>query len=127
MRRLLTVMNFIAAFVVIIWAIEHYAIPKFVLATNADRYKDLMFKCDHVMREHFIAKQMVHAAPNEETIRNLESSEIGLISCHDYDKLRKSLMSWGVSENQIAAVGLNAIEEKASDIRKFVEIHEIRY
>jgi len=94
---------------------------------SQDEYKEMMFQCDHVMREHFIAKQLVLATPTEETIRNLEAAEIGLTTCHDYDKLRKKMIGWGVKENELASLGLEAIEKRATDVRKFVEIHEIRY
>ena len=54
-------------------------------------------------------------------------AEIGLTTCHDYDKLRKKMIGWGVKENELASLGLEAIEKRATDVRKFVEIHEIRY
>ena len=74
-----------------------------------------------------VPEQLVLAAPTEETIRNLEAAEIGLITCHDYDKLRKKMIGWGVTENELATLGLEAIEKRATDVRTFVEIHEIRY
>ena len=98
-----------------------------VEAIYAEKYKELMYQCDHVMRERFIAKQMVLASTTEQTIRNLEAAEVGLTSCHEYDKARKEMIHWGQSENALARIGLEAIEERATDIRKFVEVHEIRY
>ncbi len=87
----------------------------------------MMFHCDQAMREHFIAKQIVIASTTDATIRNLEAAEIGLTECHYYDELRKKMISWGVTENDLAAIGLDAVEERALDIRTFVENHEIRY
>ena len=127
MKRSLIMLNAVAAVVIIFWGGHRYAAPIFVEAIYGASYKELMFQCDHVMREHFIAKQLVLEAPNEKTIRNLESSEIGLTNCHEYDKLRKKLIRYGMDENDLATLGLEAIEEKALDVRKFVEIHEIRY
>ena len=127
MKRLLVAANLIATLVVVGWGADRYIAPMIAVAAYKDEYKELMFQCDHVMREHFIAKQLVLATPTEETIRNLEAAEIGLMTCHEYDKLRKKLLSWGVQENELASIGLEAIEERATDIRKFVEIHEIRY
>ncbi len=86
-----------------------------------------MFQCDHVMREHFIAKQLVVVSPSDKAIKNLEASEVGLLSCHEYDKLRKQLLSYGASEMQLSMIGLEVMEEKAKDVQRFVEIHEIRY
>ena len=127
MKRLLIAANLLAALVVIVWGAERYIAPIIAIATYGDKYKEMMFQCDYVMREHFIAKQLVLAAPTEETIRNLEAAEIGLTTCHDYDKLRKKMIGWGVKENELASLGLEAIEKRATDVRKFVEIHEIRY
>ena len=127
MKRLLIAANLLAALVVIVWGADRYIAPMIAVAVYADEDKEMMFQCDHVMREHFIAKQLVLAAPTEETIRNLEAAEIGLTTCHDYDKLRKKMIGWGVKENELASLGLEAIEKRATDVRKFVEIHEIRY
>ncbi len=127
MKRLLIAANLLAALVVIVWGADRYIAPMIAVAVYGDEYKEMMFQCDHVMREHFIAKQMVLAAPTEETIRNLEAAEIGLTTCHDYDKLRKKMIGWGVKENELASLGLEVIEKRATDVRKFVEIHEIRY
>ena len=127
MKHLLIAANLLAALVVIVWGADRYIAPMITVAVYGEEYKDMMFQCDHVMREHFIAKQLVLAAPTEETIRNLEAAEIGLTTCHDYDKLRKKMIGWGVKENELASLGLEAIEKRATDVRKFVEIHEIRY
>ncbi len=127
MKRLLIAANLLAALVVIVWGADRYIAPMIAVAVYGDEYKEMMFQCDHVMREHFIAKQLVLATPTEETIRNLEAAEIGLTTCHDYDKLRKKMIGWGVTENELATLGLEAIEKRATDVRKFVEIHEIRY
>ena len=127
MKRLLIAANLLAALVVIVWGADRYIAPMIAVAAYGDEYKEMMFQCDHVMREHFIAKQLVLATPTEETIRNLEAAEIGLTTCHDYDKLRKKMIGWGVNENKLASLGLEAIERRATDVRTFVEIHEIRY
>ena len=127
MKHLLLAGNVIAIAIVLAMGIERYVAPFVAEAVYGDRYKELVFQCDHVMREHFIAKQMVLASTNEETIRNLDTAEIGLTACHEYDKLRKRLGSWGISENALARLGLEAIEERAREVRTFVETHEIRY
>jgi len=127
MKRFLVIINFLAALTVIAWGVERYVAPAIAEAVYSTRYKKLMFQCDHVMREHFIAKQMVLVSTTEANIRNLDAAEIGLTTCHDYDKLRKTMIGWSVSENALAQIGLEAIEQSANDVRTFVEIHEIRY
>ena len=127
MKRVLFLLNALAVLIMLAFGADRYLAPVIAKAIYAEDYKNLMYQCDHVMREHFIAKQMVLAATNEETIRNLEAAEVGLTTCHEYDKMRKEMIRWGLSENALARIGLEAIEERATDIRKFVEIHEIRY
>ena len=84
------------------------------------------FECDEVMRGHLIAKTNALRAPSEESIKGLSAAEVALLSCHDYDKLRKRLQTLGLSEGELASLGIEAIEEKAKDVRTFVETHEIR-
>ena len=121
------VINIVAVMLVFTYGVVEYVVPQAATFLWKEDYQSLMFQCDHVMREHFIAKQLVLSEPSEKAVNNLESSEVGLLSCHEYDKLRKQLLSYGVSEAQIGLIGLEAIEKNAEDVRRFVEIHEIRY
>ena len=120
-------LNIVAVLFVIAYGMVEYVVPKAAASFWEEDYKSLMFQCDHVMREHFIAKQLVLTEPSEKAVKNLDASEVGLLSCHEYDKLRKTLLSYGVSEAQLSLIGLEAIEENANEVRRFVEIHEIRY
>lgn len=90
-------------------------------------YKDKMSSCDFAMRTHLIAKNRVTFEKSLSSLEKLEAAEVGLIQCHDYDMLRKEMISWGLSQNDLARIGLEAIEEKAVDIENLVEIHEFKY
>lgn len=127
MRKTLISINIVIAVACGAWLTQEFIAPAVASNVYEREYKELMFQCDHVMREHFIAKQMVLAAPSTKTARNLEASEVGLTACHGYDKLRKILLGWGVSADQLALLGLEAIESKAREVREFVNSHEIRY
>ena len=127
MKRVLLIGNVIVIGLVGVYGILEYGAPLAATYLWRENYKVLMFKCDHVMRDHFIAKQAVLADPNDTTVKNLQAAEIGLLDCHEYDKLRKQMLVWGVSEHKLSAIGLEAMEEKAYELRRFVEIHEIRY
>jgi hypothetical protein len=124
---LLTVLNLIALLVVGVLGAKELVVPTIALRIYKDQYKELMFECDDAMRNHLIAKSAVVASPSREAIRNLDAAEVGLTTCHDYDVLRKKLLTMGLTENDLSRVGLEAIEEKAKDVRFFVETHEIRY
>jgi hypothetical protein len=125
--RLLTALNVVALAIIFTYAIKELAIPSIAEMIYRDGYKELVFKCDNVMRDHFIAKRQVITSPSDQAIKNLHAAEVGLLACHDYDVLRKKLIGLGLSENQLSRIGLEAIEDKAKDVRSFVETHEIRY
>ena len=127
MSKVYRIANVIAVILVFAYGIREYVVPRVVLASHKDEYQLLMFQCDHVMREHFIAKQQVLVEPSEMAVKNLDASEVSLLTCHDYDKLRKKMLIFGVSEPQLSMVGLEVMEEKMTDVRRFVETHEIRY
>jgi len=126
-KRLLLIGNLLAIGMVITYGAIEYAIPIGAAAVWRSDYKALMFKCDHVMRTHFIAKRQVELEPSPNAIKNLEAAELGLLDCHEYDLLRKRMIRLGVSENELAAIGLEALEEKEYELREFVRTHEIRY
>ena len=101
MSKVGRIANFIAVILVFVYGLVEYIVPQIALKLNKEDYQSLMFQCDHVMREHFIAKQLVLVEPSEKAIKNLEASEVGLLTCHDHDKLRKKLLSYGASEVQL--------------------------
>ena len=90
-------------------------------------YGTLMYKCDAVMKEHFIAKTKVSKSINEDEINNLLSNEISLIDCHHYDVLRKELRFKGLTDDDLSLMGLKVMEAKSIDLENLVRIHEIRY
>ena len=90
-------------------------------------YQTSMYKCDNAMRNQFIAKAKVIQNPNKKNAKALQSAEIALIDGHDYDVLRKKLLSLGLVSLDLSSRGLEAIEKEAFDLQKLVRIHEIRY
>jgi len=102
-------------------------VPMYIKNTRANDYKELMYGCDHAMKEHYIAKKAIEATPNGQTIKNLQASELSLMTCHDYDKLRKEMISSGVSPEELSMIGLETMEEKSYDLEHFIKIHEIRF
>jgi len=127
MKRYLIALNVVACLVILAIGADRFIAPQIALAVLGGDYQELMFRCDHAMREHFIAKQLVLEKTDERSVRNLDAAEVGLVACHDYDRLRKRMLGWGVKEAKLATLGLDAIEARATDIRTFVRIHEIRY
>lgn len=101
--------------------------PAVVFAMKGEEYKELMYQCDHAMREHYIAKMALEINPSDLNVKNLQATELGLMHCHTYDKKRKELLASGLTPADLQMLGLEALEEKEYELRKFVEIHEFRY
>jgi hypothetical protein len=127
LNGLLLILNVLALVVIFGYGAQKYVMPSAAVEIYKADYKELVFKCDDAMRDHFIAKRQALDSPSEKSIRDLRAAEVGLLICHEYDVLRKKLIDFGVTENQLARLGLEAIEEKARDVRPFVQSHEIRY
>jgi hypothetical protein len=90
-------------------------------------YSEHVYECDNAMRTHFIAKVAVESNSNEQNVKKLQASELGLIYCHEYDKFRKYLISLGLSDNDLSEMGLLAIEDSRTELNQIVKEHEIRY
>jgi len=126
-RNILPVLNCFALLIVFALGFKQFALPYIAASTYRAKYEDLAFRCNNVMREHFIAKNKMLSEPSDDAIKELHASEVGLIECQDYDDLRKKLISLGVSENELARMGLETMEQRATDVRAFVEVHQIKY
>jgi hypothetical protein len=127
MNKFLIALNVISSIACIGLATKFIALPFIGSQLYKENYKTLVFQCDNVMQNHLIAKNKVNVDKSDESIKQLHAAEIGLLSCNDYDAMRKKLISWGLTENDLAQIGLEAIEEKANDVRTFVKTHEIKY
>ena len=92
-----------------------------------DEYATLTYRCDYAMRDHLIAKQRLDQDPSAANVEGLRAMEVGLISCQDYDLMRKRLMQWGLSDNDLSEMALVAVEQRAENLADVVRIHEIRY
>lgn len=125
--RTLATLNCFALLIIFALAAKEFLVPILAEHIYGAQYKELVFRCDDVMRNHFIAKNRVLIEPSEENIKSLHAAEVGLIECHNYDLLRKRLISLGVTDNELARLGLEEIEERGADVREFVKIHEIKY
>lgn len=90
-------------------------------------YGRLVYICDDAMRSHYIAKNKALETPSELNLAELEITEVALLDCQKYDVLRKRLLSYGLTENDLSLISLKYIEEKSSDLMDVIEIHEINY
>ena len=120
-------LNVICSMIIIFLGVKIFLAPIMGKLLWGEEYKKLAFGCDNVMREHLITKNELKANVNKKNVQNLRSAELGLISCNDYDKIRKKLLIWGVSNRELSLLSLEAIEENTEDVRDFIKTHEFRY
>jgi hypothetical protein len=107
-----------------IWDLPYkLALKQFFL----NEYGEHVFLCDNAMRQHFIAKSRAVSLPGNETVSSLENAELGLLDCHEYDKFRKKLISFGLNDNDLSEMGLKAIEKSRTQLSILVKQHEINY
>lgn len=120
-------LNVIAALSCILLAGKFVVAPQVAKLVLKTEYQEHMFACDNVMRDHLIAKTRVTFEKSKMSLKQLKAAEMGLVSCHDYDVMRKQLKFWGVSNTELSLLGLEVMEKKYSDLERFVDIHEIKY
>ena len=125
--RALLILNIAAVLVIVALGFREFALPPIVKALYRNQYQELMFKCDNVMREHLIAKDRMLNEASDGSAKTLNAAEIGLIECHNYDVMRKRLISLGLTENDLSLMGLEALEERGADVETFVHTHEFKY
>ena len=125
--KIFIAINIISCLIILVIGYKELIRPKVTELIFANEYKQLMFKCDNVMRDHMIAKNRVIKEKTMESIKLLENANIGLITCNEYDLLRKKMLINGLSEDDLALLGLEAIEENNSELIKFAETHEFKY
>jgi hypothetical protein len=126
-KNILIGLNVVACISCVALAFHFIVMPKGARLIYAEEYKEKMFVCDSAMRNHLIAKNRVKFEKTRQSLQQLEMSEVSLVHCHDYDVLRKKMIGMGLSSNDLALLGLEAIESKAVDIKRLVEIHEFKY
>ena len=126
-KGLLIGVNVVACVAIISLSWKFVIYPEYVKVVYKEEYQSLMFQCDNVMRDHLIAKNRVLHEKTEKAIKLLESAELGLMSCHEYDKLRKQMLVAGVVPEELSMMGLEAIEANVVDLKRYVEIHEFKF
>jgi len=88
-----------------------------------DRYRALASECDHAMHEEAALRAGSVGAQKHPSL--VLSAQVGLMVCHEYDKLRKRMLILGVSEEQLALHGLQALESEQIPVSRLVEPHQM--
>lgn len=112
----------IAAALVIFLAME-YLRPFAADLYYQDDYRRLVVQCDQAMHDEAALRAGTIAAAKHPLLPL--SADIDLAVCHQYDKLRKRLLVLGVSEDQLALRGLEALEIEQIPVSRMVEPHRM--
>lgn len=94
-------------------------LPKIAYELYKEEYMDLVLNCAFAMDSNWYIEQQ----------NNLElktASNIELIICHEYDLARKQMLIYGVSKEELAYLGLKALEIDQIPIDKLVEQHKFK-
>lgn len=120
MRSLNIIFKISVILLIIGYLSKTFLIPEYVLITSKEMYMELTLKCAHAMDSNWYIEQGVDK-------RLQKSSELQLLDCHEYDKLRKHMLSSGISEHKLSELGLIALEihqKPAEDLAKYHKFRE---
>lgn len=98
------------------WLIKNIALPLSGVIFYTVDYKNLSSSCGSAMNEAWFSEQ----SNNEELMK---SSQIELLSCHNYDLVRKKMLFLGVPESYLSYIGLKSLELDQDSVEKLVEHH----
>lgn len=91
--------------------------------SHGDEYKRLALECDLAMHEEAALRGLTVNDPQSERLRL--SADVGMMVCHDYDILRKQLLIQGLSEDQLAMLGLEVLEVEQITVQQMVDAHRM--
>ena len=100
-----------------------YARPLIAEYRHGDEYKLLALNCDLAMHEEAALRGLIGNDPQSERLRL--SADVGMMVCHDYDILRKQLLIQGLSEDQLAMLGLEVLEVEQITVQQMVDAHRM--
>jgi hypothetical protein len=86
-------------------------------------YRKLAAECDLAMHDEAALRPGTAGVVKDPALAM--SAAIGLTVCHEYDKLRKRMLILGVSEEQLALHGLEALEIEQIPVDRMVQPHRM--
>lgn len=88
-----------------------------------DDYRNLAAECDQAMHDEVALRPGTSGASKHPALSL--SADVALLVCHDYDKLRKRLLAFGVSEQTLALRGVEAIENERIPVSRMADPHRM--
>lgn len=112
----------IAASLVTIVSME-YIRPWAIGFLYQDEYKRLAWACDNAMHNEVAIRSSNIGTDQNDLLQT--SADVELLVCHDYDKLRKKMLTAGISEDQLALYGLESLEAESVPVSRMVDPHRM--
>lgn len=100
------------------WLGKEIILPGTVAAIYSNQYMKLTIECDRAMEADWY---------NRQNNMSNKADTIQLLSCHDYDKVRKTLLMSGLPKQYLSWLGLKALELYQRPASEFVEQHKFEY
>jgi His-Xaa-Ser system protein (TIGR03982 family) len=100
------------------WLTKEILLPGYVYFIYIDEYKELVTECARAMDTHWDVES---SELKSEELTN--STKTGLMICHDYDKTRKMLLSFGINEYILSYAGLASLEVGPQTIDEIIKPH----
>ena len=102
----------------IFWLVKEILAPGYVYLKYIDDYKFLVNECARAMDTHWDVE-----TSNLKSMDLTNSTKTGLVVCHDYDKTRKMLLSFGINEYILSYAGLESLEVGPQMIDEIIKPH----
>ncbi|MGY8914666.1 MAG: TIGR03982 family His-Xaa-Ser system protein [Flavobacteriales bacterium] len=122
MRLIGTFSQLIIAICLLIITIQMYAVPTYAKWKYGGYYKKLTSDCDMAMHNEAALRENT----DFENHPNLYiTSEIEMLVCHEYDLLRKKMLSMGIDENYLSLLNLESLENQKIPLKLMIEPHKM--
>lgn len=102
---------------------QEYVRPWVAERNYGEEYKRLAFACDMAMHEEAALRQKADGTLASRALHL--SADVGMMICHDYDKLRKKMLTNGVSEDRLSMLGLEVLEIEQITVKQMVDAHRM--
>jgi len=100
----------------VVFAIKEIFFPLTAAALYSFEFMDRIHECDSAMEAHWY-----ETSKKDETQHSLT---VELLSCHEYDLVRKKLLISGLPEEYLSWLGLKALEINQRSPEEFVRQHK---
>lgn len=104
-----------------LWISKEIALPLAAAAAFSQKYMSLVNRCDLAMDADWYERQ----APAER--KHTDSNVVRMLDCHDYDLLRKKMLTLGLPESYLAWLELRSLDIHQRSPTELISQHRFEY